>query len=274
MPNHVTNVIRMEGISNEPLYNYFCDRNNTEIKQFDFNKIIPMPESLDIESMPNLRDLAIYMVINILNNGFDREIGGLDIYLNKNFTKERFMKLREFYKSLSDKQLIELGLKLIQNKALYGYYDWYGWCNANWDTKWNSYSNVEISEDEIKFDTAWNEPTSILRKLSEMYPNLAIQHWWAEEFIGSGNSGYRLYKNGCIYGGYDKPMSYESLSHYAFCFDTARSFYPYEGNAIYNLGDGNAVFKLMNNNENSIFYISANQKLLESINELLKQFEY
>lgn len=46
MPNHVANVIKMEGIKNLLLFSADDDG-----KQYlDFNKLIPMPESLNIES--------------------------------------------------------------------------------------------------------------------------------------------------------------------------------------------------------------------------------
>lgn len=45
MPNYVKNVVKMKGITALPLY---VSINGKE--HFDFNKIIPMPESLEIES--------------------------------------------------------------------------------------------------------------------------------------------------------------------------------------------------------------------------------
>lgn len=45
MPNHVMNVIEMKGIANLPLFSSEDGK-----KFFDFNKLIPMPESLNISS--------------------------------------------------------------------------------------------------------------------------------------------------------------------------------------------------------------------------------
>lgn len=44
MPNHVKNIVKMEGIVNLPLF-----RKEDGKQCFDFNKIIPLPESLNIE---------------------------------------------------------------------------------------------------------------------------------------------------------------------------------------------------------------------------------
>lgn len=271
MPNHVANVIKMEGIANEPLYDYYKDINSNNEKYFDFNKIIPMPDTLDIICDHVMQDLAVYMAMNKFNNGNTIPVSFMDLYLNKNMTKERFEKDRNIYKNLTDKFLIDLGLKIINNKVLYGYKDWYGWSCDNWGTKWNSYDNEEISKDEIAFNTAWSEPNPILIQLSKMYPQLSIQHWWAEEFCGSGNSGHRLYKNGIVYGGYDEPMSYDSYIHYLFCWGQLDGYHPYEGNAIYNLGEGNAIYKL-NENGNSIFCLGGNIEISTAMQELMDKF--
>ena len=59
--------------------------------------------------------------------------------------------------------------------------NWYDWNNQNWGTKWNA--NVESAfcissvegfpmEYEYELATAWAFPTSVMRKMIEMYPNL------------------------------------------------------------------------------------------------------
>lgn len=55
MPNHVKNVVKMEGITNLPL---FVEEDGKRC--FDFNKIILMPESLNIESGSMTDECAMY----------------------------------------------------------------------------------------------------------------------------------------------------------------------------------------------------------------------
>lgn len=55
MPNHVKNVVKMEGITNLPL---FVEEDGK--RRFDFNKIILMPESLNIESGSMTDECAMY----------------------------------------------------------------------------------------------------------------------------------------------------------------------------------------------------------------------
>lgn len=268
MPNHVANIIRMEGIKNEPLFTEYDICGGMKEECFDFDKIIPMPDTLDIVRDSTMQNLAVYMAMNKFNDGNTIPVSFIDLYLNKNMTKERFEKERKIYKDLTDEYLINLGLQIITNKVLYGYKDWYGWSCDTWGTKWNAYDPNNYSEDEIGFNTAWSEPTNILIQLSKMYPLLSIEHWWAEEFIRSGNSGHRLYKNGIVYGGYDKPMSYDSLVHYLFCWGNI-NYHPYEGNAVYNLGEGNAVYRLDKKN-NSIFFLDGNREILLALKDLIE----
>ena len=57
MPNHIKNIVKMKGVASLPL---FTDNNGSQ--EFDFNKLIPMPESLNMES-GSIEDLAIEAVI-------------------------------------------------------------------------------------------------------------------------------------------------------------------------------------------------------------------
>ena len=57
----------------------------------------------------------------------------------------------------------------------YGYSDWYGFCVANWGTKWdvggNDYGAPTITEDGkmiAGFDSAWAPPTTAMERLVEM----------------------------------------------------------------------------------------------------------
>ena len=63
-----------------------------------------------------------------------------------------------------------------------------------------AYSNEQKAEDTIIFETAWSNPEPVMLKLSEMYPEATIEHWWADEDMGS-NDGYRVYRGGEIVDG-------------------------------------------------------------------------
>lgn len=73
--------------------------------------------------------------------------------------------------------------------------DWYHWSIANWGTKWNAYETYS-GNDMISFSTAWSAPFPVIRVLSEMFPDVTITHYYADEDIGY-NCGKFEYKSGC-----------------------------------------------------------------------------
>ena len=46
-------------------------------------------------------------------------------------------------------------------------WNWYDWNRENWGTKWNAYS-IERDGNTITFDTAWNSPSPVMKKLHEL----------------------------------------------------------------------------------------------------------
>ena len=87
------------------------------------------------------------------------------------------------------------GRQYVSNYEKYGAATWYGWSIRNWGTKWNAGETVILDCDTIQFDTAWSNPAPIVQKLGELYPALRIEHWWADEDVGS-NTGHRILFDG------------------------------------------------------------------------------
>ena len=86
-----------------------------------------------------------------------------------------------------------------REQELYGDNTLLDFARQNWGTKWNSYGYDDPIEfgggSEISFMTAWNRPEPVIKKLSEMFPDVEFQHQWADEDIGN-NVGTILYENG------------------------------------------------------------------------------
>jgi hypothetical protein len=63
-----------------------------------------------------------------------------------------------------------------EEREKYGENNWYDWSIENWGTKWNAYEtqiNYDGEEElEIEFETAWDTPRPIIKKLSQMFPKL------------------------------------------------------------------------------------------------------
>lgn len=199
MPNHVTNYVELIGeqyVINELLEKVKYD--NKDIGTLDFNKIIPMPEPLNIESGSNedryikayLRaawssDDTDYGVPKISKDVFERYI----YCLNRNtllFPYDRNDIINLNLSSIPDAdKCIAEGKKYIDNLRDYGATTWYNWCIEHWGTKWNSYNELPFTNNCLIFDTAWSNVRPVMLKLSEMYPTVTIKYSWADEDIGS-----------------------------------------------------------------------------------------
>jgi len=104
----------------------------------------------------------------------------------------------DFEKILPMPDTVYNGSLGIRERELYGENNWYDWRIGNWGTKWNSYGyteNTTFQDGKIKFLTAWSAPHPILQKLSEMFPDVKMEHEWADEDIGR-NCGRYVYYDG------------------------------------------------------------------------------
>ena len=221
MPNHVKNIVKMEGITKLPLFKTEYDEyEKRDVVCFDFNKIIPMPESLNVES-GSMETVAIEAVNRKLSQ---RRYDFQQAYSRPQMSDEDYQQRLKNYEK-TEEELLELGLQYIANKVRYGATSWYDWCCDNWGTKWNAYSNEQEDEDTIIFETAWSNPEPVMLKLSEMYPEATIEHWWADEDMGS-NDGYRVYRGGeIVEGDYHDSCSNEAYETYIKCWGESQCLY-------------------------------------------------
>lgn len=198
MPNWVENKLSYNG--NEAEIKEMLEKikyDNSTIGTIDFNKIIPMPKSLDIEC-GSRTDKGIEMVKNYLEN-LPAELKG------KEGTYEEVLEdLHNHSADISDdeeKKIWDIGVTAVDNLYKYNAPTWYEWCNDNWNTKWNACGydeNTDYSDsDFIWFQTAWSAPVPVIQKLSEMYPNIELSLQFADEDLGQ-NCGEMKFKGGNI----------------------------------------------------------------------------
>jgi hypothetical protein len=203
MPNHITNILKVEG-SPERVKELLDTIKGEEANHLiDFNKIVPMPETLHITS-GSVIDNAIALLSND-KNYFKK-------MLDYPWVKEEEIKnitqlKRRIKKGISKKDFEEAKLA-IKNIEMYGHKDWYSWSNANWGTKWNSYDNARVNENTISFDTAWSTPFPVMEKLSEMFTDVTLHIAFADEDIGN-NCGFYVLIGGKIQKEY-LPSGYEA----------------------------------------------------------------
>jgi hypothetical protein len=148
----------------------------------DFNKVIPQPEELNIESS-STGDMGLFVLTGKNGNMFMT-------------TEEQMKRFWELDEKIQDEAL-KLGRIYANNIKKYGHQTWYGWNNDNWGTKWNSYSCDKISDNIFTFETAWSNVKSIIEKISKTFPDIIINYTWADEDIGA-NCGLIAYKDGIL----------------------------------------------------------------------------
>lgn len=173
MPNWTHNVVTITGDAKTiaEIKNFV----KSDDSVFDFGKIIPIPESLLVES-GGMEDIAMKMAssapYSMAREETRKRIERLLPYTATHQTKTVISELK------TEDDVIALGKVYLENKEKYGYPDWYGWCCDNWGTKWNA-CDVSISGESAttliyEFDTAWSEPTPVLQALSGKYPDIDI----------------------------------------------------------------------------------------------------
>ena len=198
MPNHVENHIEFNGDKQQidaMLKKIGSDEYG--IGTIDFKKIINMPETLNIEAGSRT------------DHGLKAYREFIEVYTAGRSDKEALKALENIPTESENAFLCqrtdikrdewELGKIAWQNIRKYGAPTWYEWSITNWGTKWNAYGYEEGTDysacDELTFQTAWSAPHPILRKLSEMFPEIVFKHQWADEDIGM-NCGERCYLGG------------------------------------------------------------------------------
>lgn len=196
MPNHVLNIVSVEG-DPQTIHEMLESVQNDEMQlgSIDFNKIIPMPESMNIEAGSDTdKGFRAYCdFINVYTLAGTREDADLESIPEE--SEQAFLRMRS---EITPRQW-QLGKAAYENQSKYGAPTWYEWSINHWGTKWNAYdcSPCEPVDGhaELRFSTAWSAPHPILQRLSEQFPTLVLTHEWAVESIGM-NCGMREYRDG------------------------------------------------------------------------------
>lgn len=222
MPNHITNRIKLSGSQSQ------IDKMLDVIKSdefgigtIDFNKITPMPERLNVEAGSRtdrgLKAYQDFVAVYTLGDNFN-----MDTLKNIPPDKEQvFLKMRPDI----NPDEFSIGRQAFQNIREYGSPTWYDWANRNdtWNTKWNAYGynkdNDYSQNGELWFQTAWDAPHPISQKLSEMNPDITLEHRWADEDIGT-NCGSRTYLAGHVIDEYFPDYGKRSMDFAAEVLET------------------------------------------------------
>lgn len=142
---------------------------------FDFNKVVPMPEELNIELTPEGEDGYRYLCLRNKQDISDDD--------------KIFMRRVEATPGFD--RAIQLGKKYLENRLRYNASDWYDWRWRNWGTKWNacetSWSLLQplkkehMVSQELYFETPYTFPLPIVEKLSYLFPDVIIDYSFLTE---------------------------------------------------------------------------------------------
>ena len=192
MPNWVKNKITIIDGDCKKIINEITNDEGS----LDFNKLIPMPETLKISS-GTITDTCARLYVNSFMEDCEAFAKYLKLYKQGEFHRDWKMSESEIeneFKSLLPKEeqsngednfktkadVYSRGKQVLDNIEKYGFKDWYDWSIANWGTKWNACDSY-INKNSIFFDTAWDPVPQIVEKLSTKYPNAIIHYDYAEE---------------------------------------------------------------------------------------------
>lgn len=170
MPNWCKNAMLITGKKED--IESFVSKVETLESDFDFNGIIPMPETLSVEAS------------SIAEKAYA-------VYYGDKYTAQRALgatsdaefeeKFKEYQKDLSAKKLADT---YHFNKTNYGHTTWYEWSIQAWGTKWNAFEAsqgelIQVAQSELYqldyfFETAWDFPKKVYATIAQQYPELVF----------------------------------------------------------------------------------------------------
>jgi hypothetical protein len=191
MPNWVKNIVEFE--TNSDRINQIVDTIKSEedgdVKYFDFEKILPMPESLKISSGSST-DIGID-ILKYQERGDDSALK--ERLKHPWVTKAGLTTVDELvdYCLKEGNADLESARKALFNIDNYGVKDWYEWSVKNWGSKWNSSESL-FEDGKIHFQTAWSVPEPIFIELSKMFADVKIRVIFADEDLGNNCGEFTL----------------------------------------------------------------------------------
>ncbi len=201
MPNWAYNCVTITGPKDQREKFKEAVRREDGTRDFDFQKILPMPESLNLVAggwqeaavLAALLDEARKITNAIPDKDREPALLGIatetltaatiykEMFGDRNLETDQkrlaeMLKAPNAAKSRGVKydaethpetyqEHVDWGYAYLANYRKYGVIDWYHWCCQNWGTKWNA-GDVEVWEqdDELcyRLDTAWSPPVGVI----------------------------------------------------------------------------------------------------------------
>jgi hypothetical protein len=191
------------------------DSIRSEDEEFDFNKVVPMPECLATMGSAPLIDKSYPLDADE------------DIVFQKTIAKAIEYDWQTKWEMQDDnakfiERIAEIAARDYKTRQAAsrrvketGYPSWYEWAYDKWGTKWNSYHSEDNGPDSIKFKTAWSSPFAVIKALSEKFPDVEIKVEYADEDIGHNCGSFTL-KGGEVVEEVTYPYGHDCIN---FCCD-------------------------------------------------------
>lgn len=198
MPNWVQSYVEFTGdqANIEKVFDKIKSLNSETADEriFDFNQLVPMPESLNIESgSASTLAYAYYMV---------KKFGQVppETYMDEQTVLDRVEKDI----NVSTMEMFNRGKQLKENVDKYGATDWYDWCCRYWGTKWNACDDSRW-DNTLFFQTAWSWPEPIMKALAKVCDEYDVEFTgkWADEDCGSNTGEFYTEDGELIYEYFD-----------------------------------------------------------------------
>lgn len=197
-------------------------------KTLDFNSIIPMPEALKgiVEgSVRKWGEDLLTQNSESARNYIMRRAAEKNITVPDGEDVSQLSHGDMLALALDvEPEIIFEGLDALRCLEEYGARSWYDWSIDNWGTKWGAYygeyetthSEAGTSKLDMHFCTAWSPASPVISALSEMYPDMEIEHHFLDE--GGGFAGTEVYANGQLVSNTDHDWVWFAESHFGYEF--------------------------------------------------------
>lgn len=202
MPNNITNEITFgaDSASLAAFHKMLAEvrAEDGPLGSIDFNKLIPMPEELNIEAGSRTdKGLRLYTAFvkeseALAYQGLFSPPEAHDAAVQAHL--EKYTKLEQ-----DDPETWALGKQAVENILKHGAPTWYEWAPKHWGTKWNAYRCQPLGPGAhtMRFLTAWDGVPKILEALSKRYPDRRITYRWADEDMGY-HVGQMIFERGIM----------------------------------------------------------------------------
>ena len=162
MPNNYRNRLTLQGEREtlEKVFDSICTKgafSDGSDRVFDFDKVIPMPEELKIESNSGAE---MVVLLYMRQAHFTMVAAPYDPMVK--MATEHYEKWHDDKKA----RLEKLARQYLANIAKYEYPKWYSFHIDKWGTKWNAYGANVRNGDTLEYETANGYPKPVLIELS------------------------------------------------------------------------------------------------------------